>query len=242
MTTFAQEKEAEQEQLWYCWEATVHPTKIDQFKAFSIEELALFKEMNYPLPFYAWTDHEFHFYYYIPMNSYEDVFKLQEALNLVYKKMGDEKTNKFWEAIEYHEDYFIRYLPDISFTPKEPRLHEDDLMFSYLDTKYVVPGREKEIIALFKELMEHAENVGCYDAIHSYMGDLGNNGSTITTILQAKSAADFYHHNEKAWELLDEKGIKIFQQILKLTLKREHIQIWYLEDLSYIPVKEEIEE
>lgn len=242
MTTFAQEKEVEQGQLWYCWEATVYPDKTDQFVAFNKEELVLLKEMNYPVPFYAWTDDQFHYYYYIPMNSYEDIFKLQKALTIVHEKMGEEKTNLYLESLEYHEDYFIRYLPDISFTPEKTNLTDEDNQFAFLITMYTKPEKESKTAALLKELSEHAKSVGYPTALHRYKGDLGNKGSTFTTIIQAKSVIDFWITNEKGWELFGEKGKEIFQKINQLINKREYLQIWYLEDLSYIPVKEEIEE
>ena len=235
MATWGQETEPEKGQLWYCFEVTVNPSMNNQFYSLETEGRTFFEENNFAHAYYVWTDNNFHYFFFYPVESYEDINKIHEATGAIMQKWGEEKINKWRETVDYHRDYFIRFQPDISYMPEAPRLKEGEGDFAIWDISYISPGKENEINALAKEFAALLKAKKYDDDFQFYTGGLGFGGSIFIGVLKGKDPSDFWAQNKKMWELIGEEGRKIFQSWMLLVNKREFKQFWYLKDLSYIP-------
>ncbi len=236
LTTRGQETEPK-EQLWYCWEAKIHPDMVDQFVGFISDQKAFFEETNNPLPYYVWENLNFHYYFFVRMNSYDDINQLSRGWGALIQKWGEEKVGKYLSTIEYSRTYFIRHKPDISYTPEKSRLTVNEAVYVIWDILYIIPGKEKEAFSLMHQFSGLIKNINFEDPIRVFAGDLGFEGSALIGVLQGESPEDFYTQNAKMFDQLGEEGEKIYNQMMKLLRKREQKELWYLKDISYEPVE-----
>lgn len=222
-------------QLWFCWEATVNPSLKSQFIDFQVDFHSLFKENGFPYTMYTWTDGNFGYYFFYPVDSYDDKSLIYDALWAVVPTWGEENFNRMWETVMSHRTYFLRSLPEISYTPEKPRLDAMDMPYAIWDILYVKPEKEMEFVEQVKKLsvLQYAQNFD--DPVQMLVGDIGYEGSVYIGALKGKDPVDFWSQNQKMWELLGDEGAVIFQKMGSLVRKREFKQFWYSEELSYIP-------
>jgi hypothetical protein len=222
-------------QLWFCWEATVNPALRSQFVDLQLDFHSKLKENGFPYTVHTWRDGNFGYYFFYPVDTYDDKIGIYNALGNIIPQWGEEQFSRMWETVQSHRTYFLRSLPEMSYIPEEPRLTNDEKTFAIWDIFYIRPDKEYEIQALGKKLSELQESKGYNDQIQMITGDLGYEGSVYIGVLQGKSPEDVWSQNKKMWELLDEEGGAIFQKWMSLTSKRDFKQIWYSEKLSYSP-------
>ncbi len=222
-------------QLWFCWEATVNPTLSSQFIELQKDFQGLFKENDFPYAISGWTDNNFHYYFFYPVKSYNDKNDIYDALRTIIPQLGEEKWEKMWGTIMSHRTYFLKSLPEMSYTAEERRFSNDEMKYAIWDMLYVIPGKEDEIYALGKKLSALLMSKNYDDNIQMLEGDLGFEGSTYIGVLYGKNPADFWTQNRKMWELIGEEGQEIFNKWMSYIRKREFKQFWHLEGLSYSP-------
>ena len=67
-------------QLWFCWEATVNPARLNDFIELQVEFRTHFKEANFSYPISAWTDGMFHYFIFYPVKDYNEKDDIYTAL------------------------------------------------------------------------------------------------------------------------------------------------------------------
>ncbi|MEN8204074.1 MAG: hypothetical protein ABFS28_15860 [Bacteroidota bacterium] len=231
--TYAQEET--KGQLWFCWEATVDPAQEDQFMELQIEFRTHFKEAGFPYPISAWTDGMFHYYIFYPVKSYDEKDEIYAALWKAADLCGMDRMNKMWETVETHNTFYIRHLPEISYTPENPRLKEGEATFAVWDMMFVDPAKEMEFRQLVKKFTGMMKSAGFGDYLNFLIGDVGYEATAYLATLYGTSPADMWTENEKLWEMLGEEGQKLSREVLSLLKKREFKQFWYVKSLSYTP-------
>jgi hypothetical protein len=228
---FAQEEKGEQ--LWLCWEATVHPDMQKKFVEVQMDFQSKFKEAGFSYPLYCWTDRLFGFYFFYPVDSYDDNERIYEALWKVVPLWGEENFMGMWETVASHRSYFLREVA--SYEPENPRLGEEGPSYAFWDIMYVRPEKEMEYLELLKKLNAIQQSTDFGDPVTMLYGDLGYEGSVYIGALVGKDPMDFRTQNQKMWELMGEDATAIFQKWMTLLRKREHKEFWYVKELSYIP-------
>jgi hypothetical protein len=222
-------------QLWFCWEATVNPSLNSQFIELQDEFQGLFQDNDFSYTIVAWTDNNFHYYFFYPVESYDDKNMIYDALGSIVQQFGEEKWNKMWEAVASHRTYFLRSHPEMSYRAEERRITNEEATFAVWDMFYLIPSKQDEIYALGKEFSALLKSKNYDDNILMLADDLGFEGSTLIGVLYGKDPADFWSQNRKMWELLGEEGQKMVQKWMSYVRKREYKQFWYFEKLSYYP-------
>ena len=129
---FAQDENGNQ--LWFCWEATVHPGMQQQFGEVQMDYHSHFKEAGFPYPMYCWTDGLLGFYFFYPVNSSDDKDRIYEELWKVVPLWGEENVVKIWECVASHRTYFLREVA--SYEPENPRLSGDEQVYGFWDIIY----------------------------------------------------------------------------------------------------------
>ena len=222
-------------QLWFCWEATVHPEMESQFVELQIGYHRTLKDLGFPYPMYTWNDSKFGYYFFYPVDSYEDKSAIYAALRDAVSSWGEDNWNRMWETVQSHRTYCLQSLPEISYQPKNPRLDEMEMPYAYWDILYVKPGKEIQFTELMKKLLALEKEVDYDDPIQMFTGDLGFEGSVYIGALKGIDPIDFRASNQRMIDLIGEEWIEIFRKALTLTWKRESKEFWYLPDLSYFP-------
>lgn len=234
IVTWGQETESKG-QLWFCWEATVNPARLNEFIELQVEFRTYFKEAKFSYPKSAWTDGNFHFYIFYAVDSYNEVDSIYSGLGDVIDKWGEERLNKMWETVETHRTFFIRWDPELSYAPDSPRLADGEATFAIWDIMYIAPSKESEFRQAAKRLSDMLKDVGFNDPLNFMIGDQGFEATAYLGVLYGKSPSDLWAQNEKLLNSLGEDGAKLVSEIFGLLRKREFKQFWYVKELSYIP-------
>jgi len=231
----AKAQEENSGQLWFCWEATVHPEMQSQFIDLQVDFHSKFKENGFPYSIYTWTDRNYGFYFFYPVDSYDDKSGIYDALRAIIPAWGEENFSRMWETLMSHRNYFLQTIPEISYTPEKQRLTDSDMPYAMWDIIYLKPGKEQEFVEQMKlfSALQMANNIE--DPVMMLTGDVGYEGSVYIGALKGKDAVDFRLQNKKMWEKVGEKGVAIFKNFESLLRKRESKEFWYSEKLSYIP-------
>ena len=222
-------------QLWFCWEATVNPSLESQFIDLQLDLQSKLKEHGFPYTIYTWTDGQFGYYFFYPVDTYDDKIRIFDAFGDAVLTFGEDNFNRMWETVQSHRTYFLKSLPEISYKPEEQRLDVMDMPYAFWDILYVRPEKDGEFVELMKKLVVLQQAQGFDDPIQMLSGDIGFEGSVYIGALKGKDGIDFRTQNQKMWELLGEDGSAIFHNMLSLLRKRESKQFWYSEKLSYFP-------
>jgi hypothetical protein len=221
-------------QLWFCWEATVIPSAENEFIEWQVEYRSHFKEANFSYPISTWTDGLFHYYVFYPVDSYDEVNSIYAALGKVNAVWGEEHLGKLWKTVETHRTFFIRWIPEISYAPEQPRLREG-ATFAVWDIMYVDPARDQEFRDLAARFSVMLKMAGFEDHLNFMIGDQGYDATAYIGVLYGKSQSDLWTQNEKLWSNLGEEGAKLGRQVMTLLKKREFKNLWYVKELSYEP-------
>lgn len=229
--TFAQEEN--NGQLWFCWEATVKPARLNDFIELQVEFRTHFKEANFSYPISAWTDGMFHYFIFYPVKDYNEKDDIYAALWKAADLWGMDRMSKMWEAVETHNTFYIRHLPEFSYVPEKPRLKEGEAIFAIWDMMFVDPANDAEFRQAAKKFTGMLKSADFGDAVNLMIGDVGYEATAYLWTLYGKSPADFWTENEKLWDALGEEGQKLNAK--SLLKKREFKQFWYSEKLSYSP-------
>ncbi len=126
--TIAQEEK--NGQLWFCWEATVNPALRSQFIDLQVEFQSKIKENGFPYTINTWTDGNFGYFFFYPVDSYNDKSGIYDALEAIAQQWGMDNFTKMWETVQSHRTYFLKSLPEMSYLPEEPRLTNDEQTFA----------------------------------------------------------------------------------------------------------------
>lgn len=221
-------------QLWFCWEAAVNPASVSEFIELQIEYRTHFTAAGFSYPVSAWTDGLFHYYIFFPVGTYDDAKAIYSDLGKVNSLWGEDRLNKMWETVESHKTYFIRWIPEISYAPEQPRM-ADGANFGIWDILYVDPGKEMEFREAAKEFTAMLKSAGFNDPMNFFIGDHGFEATAYIGVLYGKSPSDLWSQNEKLWNQLGEEGDEVVRHIFSLLKKRDFKQLWYVKELSYDP-------
>lgn len=232
--TLAQEES--RGQLWFCWEATVNPAQLDEFMDLQLElRKTHLKEAGFSYPISAWTDGLFTYYFFYPVDSYNDKDKIYSELGRAIELQGNNWLNRMFSTLDNHTTWFIRWDPELSYRPENPRRTGDEGVFCVWDMFYIDPGKEQEARNLQKRLVTVLTEKGYDDYVDTWIGELGLDGYFYMGVLFGKSPADLWAQNEVMWELLGEEGRQLFVEMRKYTKKRDFKQFWFMKGLSYDP-------
>ena len=101
-STGANAQEENKGQLWFCWEATVQPEMQSQFVDLQVEFQSMLKENGFPYTIYARTDGKFGYYFFYPVDSYDDKSGIFDVVGTIIPKWGEENFNRMWETVISH--------------------------------------------------------------------------------------------------------------------------------------------
>ncbi len=240
LTTLAQTEE-QKDQLLFVNEITVKPSMVKEFEACLKEFVALRTQHKHPYSHMAYSLNDFHYILVFPLENYADITSWDKARNELGEKMEKEQ----WQALvkrrvnsyEYYLSSMVYLVPELSYTPENPRLKSGEGNFIFWDIYYLYPGKEKEFEEILKKWMSLCKSKKITEGYNILQGDIGTDNPVYAFSIIAKDAADFYTHNAKMWEMLGEEGEKLYEKMLPFVRKNEVRQGWLRPSLSYKPEK-----
>lgn len=226
----AQEKE---KQLWYCWEEVVHPALINEYWELSKELTELCKSENYSYAFYAWTSGDFKYQYWHPINSLNDIDKLEAEWDEILKKFGSEKTEKWINTIKSTHSRTITEITNLSIYPEAPRVPMDSANYMEFQEFYIIPGKTGEFEKMIKKGVEYLSSKDHKDSWHLAAGGLGYDGPVYIGWTFDKNRKEFLLNDEINSKKYDDFFKEFNNDLVKLFRSYERKDAWFARDLSY---------
>jgi len=132
------------EQQWSCIAETVKPEKVDQYLELSLELIQLCKEENFPFAFHTWSYDPMEYELWSPLESLDDIEKMEEAWDNIVKKWGSEKYAAFnaTKTKNYAKTCNVRW--DMMFNPANPDYDPENADFGRWIEVYLKSGTGKQ--------------------------------------------------------------------------------------------------
>jgi hypothetical protein len=228
--------------LYIVEDTVVKPSKIAEYEVHVKMAVDLFKKYNYPYPVYNCTTDDFHYISIFPLKNYADMENTYKATGELAKKAGEE-----WQAmiksadgtLEYSKYFMVRYIPQLSYIPEEPRLKPEESNFMQWEFFYVLSGKEGAFVEFCKKLQALYKEKNIQDGWELYSGSIGIETPLFIVLLKGKNRIDYYSRQEKILEILGEEGLKLFMEdMIPLLRKFESKIVKARSDLTYIPKEE----
>lgn len=224
----------EKDQLWYCWEETVKPEYIDEYLALSRAFLELCKSEDFPFTVFTWQAKPFTYELWSPINSLNDIEKLNTAWKDLSEKLGEEKFKAFQNTKLHNRSYTCTIKNDLSYNPENPEYGRNELVFCRWIELYIQEGKQKEYEEAQHWINEQrAKNdFGCWVFVAT--GDLGFEAPCYIVMGGHKSREEY----EKAFGEINEKmkdeWDEFMDKIQPLMRKPNKNYEWHLlPELSY---------
>lgn len=230
-------QEEEIKNLYMVWEMKVDPAMDKEFRE-AVKEMVA-KDVKHKLGYSYFTHASSDFLYtvFCPLKDYSDWDNYSTAWQRVQDAMGKEKHeaiyNRLYNTTEYFNIYTLRFRPDLSNMPKNPRLATGQEKFFKLDIMYPKLRKIKEFEAAMKKVVSFSKKEKNPEKIRAYVREIGADCPMYIFALSGSSKLDYYEANRKMWENASDERRKAFSEMLKLLRKRESRDIWDKPELSY---------
>lgn len=191
--TGAQEKKP---QLYSVTEVAVKPAMVARFEAAVKKEI----ELGYPYPFESYSTNDGFYYFLVPIENYAAIDALNTAESEWAAKAGEEYQklmNSLEGAIDYYRSGVVRFLPDLSYVPKKPRLKPDEQKFISWGFAHVEFGKEKEFAGVLKQWVETSREKSTAIGWNTFVVESGTERPLYFWAESAKSAVDYFTESEK---------------------------------------------
>lgn len=231
----------QKKQLWLVSEEVVIPGMDAQYREVNKELLTLCKETNFPFSFNLWTTGDYRYYLWYPVESMNDLQKIESAWDSLVTRYGIEKFDRFNDCVEYAQTGFVMTRPDLSYMPDNPRLKEDEEMYCYYEKFYLKRGYTLTVETLIKDLNKISSESKLDRPVYFAEGVIGYENPVLLLSTFGKDRNDYFNHDKAYWDNLPEQTRetinKWFEELMKYARKYEYKEVWWVKDLSYSPGK-----
>lgn len=229
-------------QLFFVTEEVVKPSIVGKYEALAKEYVAKCIKHKSPYPFYTFSTDDFHYYWAFPVKNFADIDNLFKAGAEMVEKEGIEQWQemmvKFGQTLYSYHRFVVRYMPQQSYIPSNPRLKPEESKFCYWTFIYVHFAKEIEFEKLCQEWVDLYKSKNIADGWSIYVGDIGTDLPIYVFHESGKNAADYFRQSEENQKLLGEEAKALSKKTLSLIRKLEIKTGWSRPDLSYTPKKE----
>lgn len=226
----------EREQLWYCWEETVKPEKIEEYKKLSVEFIDLCSEYIFPFSFYTWSSKPFTFELWTPIESLNDIEKIEKAWDQMAEKLGVEKYDAFRKTRLHNKSYTCTVKNDLCYIPKDPDYPRKDIRYQQWTEIYLKEGKQDEFEKALKWLNDERakKECGCY--VLYATGGFGYEIPCYIVMVGNKTKEEFIEADKQVKKQMEMVWEKYLEKINPIMRKPSKVYDWnYLPELSYVP-------
>ena len=187
-------------------EYVVKPFMAKEFEKATIEEKAMFADVNFPYDWNAYSTEDFHYYFFTPigkdaasLDSFnaaltEAEARLPENYETLEKRMAG--------AYEYYREAVVYLRPDLSYTPAEPNIKPEESNYVFFEFTYILPEKEKEFEAYYKEWAALCQKIGFRIGYVAYRGVFGTDNPFYLSTMIARTQADTFAEEERIMKTL----------------------------------------
>jgi len=176
-----------------------------------------------------------------PIENYAGIDTMNKAEAAWAAKTGEEfqKNMKSVEGtIDYYRSGVIRFLPELSYVPKKPRLKPEEQKFITWLFAYVEFGKEKEFADVAKQYVEVSKSKDTSFGWNMFVVESGAEMPFYFLVAGSKSPAEQWSESEKLVKKIgEEKDAELWNKLLATLRKFETKTGRPRPDLSNMPKK-----
>lgn len=227
-------------QLWYCYEETVKPADEKIYTELSKELLELCKQNDFPFPIYTWTPGEFKFQLWSPINTLNDIGKIEDEWNKIIESWDQEKYATFNKTKVKNRSFTCRGRKDLHYQPENPRYKMEDVTFSFWQEVLFKPEKVKEAEELMKKMNKLIGAKKYDNPMYLYDAGIGYETPMIIAVNYALDIKDHIAQNEKWNDFFTDDELKeideLNSKVIACTQTIKIVRLWRLKDLTYEPL------
>jgi len=205
LSVFSQAQELEA-QGYLLTEYVVKPYMTKEFETAAIEEIAMFADIHFPYGWVAYCTEDFHYYFFTPIGKdaasldrfnaalTEAEARFPESYAMLEKRMA--------EASEYYREAIVYLRPDLFYTPAEFNIKPEESNYVFFELAYILPGKEKEFEAYYKEWAALCRKIGFRIGYVAYKGEFGTDNPLYISTMIAKTQADTFVEEDRIMKTL----------------------------------------
>jgi hypothetical protein len=224
-------------QLYSVTEVVVKPAMVAQYEAAVKKEV----ELGYPYPVQAYSTDDFHYYFLVPIENYAGIDALNKGEGEWAAKIGQEYKalmKSVEGTFEYYRSGVVRFLPELSYAPLNPRLKPEEQKFITWGFAYVEFGKEKEFADISKQFVEVSKSKDTSIGWNMYVVESGAEMPFYFWAEGGKSAAEYYAENDNVLKKMgEEKFAELWSKAMASLRKYEVKTGRPRPDLSNVPKK-----
>ena len=228
-------QEEKQEQYWYCIEETVKPEMIEKYIQLSMELITICEKNNFPFLYYTWSGKNMVYELWTPIESLNDIKKIEDAWDKMIEVWGEEKYAAFnaTKLNNYSKTCIVR--ADMMYVPDNPNYEINPPYCRWIEV-YLKSGMGKafeEAVGWINEKREdHDYGVLCRFA----EGGLGYDGPCYIVFYAHDSMEDYMLYESSTPESYKKDFQEYLKKIRQLTMRPAKLYDYnLLWDLSYKP-------
>lgn len=224
--------------LLFVHEEIAKPSRIADYEKTTKELVAMLRGADIPFYFNVSSSNDFHYYYYLPMNSFGDVDKIMQTfMTDLPKKAGADKVQSLMrrggETMEYTRDWILVRREDLSYNPATPRVPADRAAYAQYDFYFLEPGTEDMVDGIANAWKAASKEANVPDGFTVYQAAVGGDLPMVVVVLnRAMTATDVVAAGAKNMELLGDKGRTLVGKTMANVRRIETKYVRYRPDLS----------
>ena len=230
-TVFTQDEKTGQK--WYCYEETVLPEKQNEYIEMALELVELCKDNDFPYTFHTWMTEDFKYQLYSPINSLDDIDKINQAWKKIMDNWGREKAEKLSKTkISNFSSTFVMS-PELTFEPQEVRLENNEVKLCVWKEYYLQPEKLEEATEITKKARQELVSMNYEDGVYYAFGGLGYEDPCLISWSMYKDQRDELDQSDKFADMASDDLLKLMSDFIPCirTTKTKHLL--YIDKLSY---------
>jgi hypothetical protein len=234
----AAEAQAPAGQYYVVHQEVAKPSMLKEYEAASKEFVAMVKANKAKMPHFSFdciVSPDFTYTFVTPVPNFAGL----DAINADFGALAQSAGPRFLDlmkrggaATEYIKDSVVQRVPELSYTPAQPRLRPGQARYFHHTYYYVMPGREADVDALAADYVKLFRARGVTTGYDLYKVVLGPEMPLYVSSIAALDAADFYAEDAKVLALLGADFQVLGERAMALTRRFEIREAVLRPDLS----------
>ncbi|WP_423129807.1 hypothetical protein [Gaoshiqia sp. Z1-71] len=220
-------------QLWYCFVETVDPARLDDYRGMSIELAALAQEHDFPFAFYVWATRGMDYQVWYPVQSMDDIQKIESAWEKLMGKWGEYKAREFGKTKLNNFSFTLTTQKDLCYEPENPAAEAHGFEFCQMQEFYLVSHMQNELKEVIREANKILAAHDYPDAWYYGQAGVGVNLPALFSWSYATDMITFLEQEKKFQEQYGELFEPLYQQFSSCIKSVKITDLFYVKAFSY---------
>lgn len=221
-------------QKWYCYEETVLPSALNIYNSLSLELVQLCKENDFPYSFHTWMTEDFKYQLWTPIESLNDIDKINKAWEKLLQNWDKEKTTKFKATKISNYSKTMDMRSDLTYEPEITRLETNEVGLCEWREYYLQTDKSEQAFEVLKSIREELTSLDYDNGRYIAFGGLGYEDPCLVTWSLYKDEADKLAQTEKFAEIASEGVLKKMNDLIPCIRTSKIAYMIYVPELSYV--------